>query len=66
LQSALTRLIRRNLNPQLHPPAPRAAICRDITAGNADGDTGRPGRDACTGWGSPLGEQLRQARANGS
>jgi len=60
----------RFLTPLLYGTAPNGqpvgqATCTDITSGNNDspgvqGCTARPGYDAVSGWGTPIGTELQQ------
>ena len=49
------------LNPLLYGPLQGKQVTRDITIGNNGQQEAGPGWDACTGWGSPDGENLLQA-----
>jgi len=49
------------LNPLLYGQLVGRHALRDITSGNNGGYKAHKGWDACTGWGSPVGEMLLQA-----
>jgi kumamolisin len=55
------------LNPLLYGALRNKGVTRDITQGNNGDQPAGPGWDACTGWGSPNGQQLLTAlSAHGS
>jgi kumamolisin len=46
------------LNPLLYGSLVGSGAFRDVVSGNNGGYAARPGWDACTGWGSPIGSKL--------
>ena len=48
------------LNPRIYASAARPGF-RDVTSGNNGAYSAGPGWDACTGWGSPIGNALLSA-----
>jgi kumamolisin len=46
------------LNPLLYGPVAGSGSFRDITSGDIGAYSAKPGWDACTGWGSPVGSTL--------
>ncbi|HEY2187432.1 MAG TPA: S53 family peptidase, partial [Caldimonas sp.] len=46
------------LNPLLYGSLVGSGAFRDVVTGNNGGYAARPGWDACTGWGSPVGSKL--------
>jgi kumamolisin len=52
------------LNPLLYGPVVGSGALRDITVGNIGAYQAKPGWDACTGWGSPVGASLLQTLAH--
>ncbi len=54
------------LNPLLYGSLAGKGVCRDITSGNNGAFAAGPGWDACTGWGSPQGNNLLAALQAGS
>jgi kumamolisin len=46
------------LNPLLYGPVVGTGSLRDITSGDIGAYQAKPGWDACTGWGSPVGATL--------
>jgi kumamolisin len=53
------------LNPLLYGSLAGKKVCRDITSGNNGAYAAAPGWDACTGWGSPQGNNLLAALQTG-
>jgi kumamolisin len=49
------------LNPLIYGSLVGAAVFRDITVGNNGAYSAKPGWDACTGWGTPIGAKLLHA-----
>jgi kumamolisin len=49
------------INPLLYQDASTAADFNDVTSGNNGAYSARPGWDACTGFGSPIGSQVATA-----
>ncbi|HWY86867.1 MAG TPA: S53 family peptidase, partial [Gemmataceae bacterium] len=49
------------LNPLLYGSVAGTGSFRDIMSGNNGAYSSKPGWDACTGWGSPIGVKLLQA-----
>ncbi len=49
------------LNPLLYGSLAGRGLFNDIVAGNNGSYSAKPGWDACTGWGSPIGSKLLQA-----
>ena len=49
------------LNPLLYGSLAGRGLFNDIVTGNNGSYSARPGWDACTGWGSPIGSKLLQA-----
>ena len=49
------------LNPLLYGSLAGRGLFNDIVSGNNGSYSARPGWDACTGWGSPIGSKLLQA-----
>jgi kumamolisin len=54
------------LNPLLYGGIGASDAFRDVTSGTNGAYTAAPGWDACTGWGSVVGERLQAALAAGS
>ncbi|MGH9302818.1 MAG: S53 family peptidase [Acidimicrobiales bacterium] len=50
-------------NPVLYLILDPATACRDVTEGTNGAYKAGPGWDACTGWGSPRGEEISSALA---
>jgi kumamolisin len=49
------------LNPLLYGPLRGQGVTRDITSGSNGAYQAGPGWDACSGWGSPVGQKLLDA-----
>ena len=49
------------LNPLLYGSLVGTGSFRDITSGNNGDYSSKPGWDACTGWGTPIGAKLLHA-----
>jgi kumamolisin len=49
------------LNPLLYGSLVETGCFRDISSGNNGAYSSKPGWDACTGWGTPIGAKLLQA-----
>jgi kumamolisin len=49
------------LNPLLYGSLAGRGLFNDIVSGNNGSYSAGPGWDACTGWGSPIGNKLLQA-----
>jgi kumamolisin len=49
------------LNPLLYGSLAGHGLFNDIVSGNNGSYSAKPGWDACTGWGSPIGSKLLHA-----